>query len=66
MQTMKQRNALELAKRGQVARVPAYARPGEKHTDPIGVLGSLRAFAARLWTGACESVVPVIREKLRM
>lgn len=66
MQTMRQRSALELANREHGARVPANARPGEKRPDPIGALGSLRAFAARLWAGALETIVPAIREKLRM
>ena len=66
MQTIRQRSALELANREHGARVPANARPCEKHSDPIGVLGSLRALAARLRAGALETVVPAIREKLRM
>jgi hypothetical protein len=65
-QTMRQRASLELANRGHGARVAANARPGEKHSDPIGVLGSLRVLAARLRAGALETVVPAIREKPRM
>ena len=66
MQTLAHKSALQLANRERRARGPASAQRRAKRPDSVGALGTTRAFVARGYADALESVRSAIREKLRM
>jgi len=66
MQTLRHKSALRLANRERRACGPASAQRPAERPDSVGALGTARAFVARGYADAIESLRSAIRERLRM